>query len=82
MWYVYILKCADETLYTGISCDLKRRLEEHNRSEKGAKYTRSRRPVALAYSKRFRTRAAAQRREAKLKKLTRAAKLALIEQTK
>ena len=52
MWYVYILKCADNTLYTGVTKSLKRRLEEHNSSSLGAKYTRGRRPMSLVYSKR------------------------------
>ena len=45
MYYVYIVKCSDETLYTGIATELERRVEEHNGSDKGAKYTRVRRPV-------------------------------------
>ena len=55
MYYVYILKCADKTLYTGITTDLKRRIAEHNSSKLGAKYTSSRRPVTLVYSKKFKT---------------------------
>ena len=51
MYYLYILKCSDGTLYTGITVDLKRRVGEHNTSKLGAKYTRSRRPVKLVYSK-------------------------------
>ena len=47
MYFVYILECADGTLYTGITTDLERRLDEHNNSSKGAKYTRARRPVVL-----------------------------------
>ena len=47
MYYVYIVKCSDETLYTGIATELDRRIEEHNGSDKGAKYTRVRRPVTL-----------------------------------
>ena len=78
MYYLYILKCADKTLYTGITSDLARRLKEHNFSKKGAKYTRARRPVKLVYSKKFRNRGAALRAEAKLKNLTRAEKLKLI----
>ena len=49
LYYVYILQCADETLYTGICTELDRRVEEHNSSAKGAKYTRARRPVKLVY---------------------------------
>ena len=55
MYYLYILKCADKTLYTGITVDLSRRTKEHNHSKLGAKYTRARRPVKLIYSKKFKT---------------------------
>jgi len=79
MYYLYILKCADKTLYTGITLDLARRLKEHNFSKLGAKYTRARRPVKLVYSKKFRTRSTASKAEAKLKKLTRAEKLKVLE---
>lgn len=71
MWYVYILKCHDGTLYTGITTNLERRVEEHNTSEKGAKYTRVRRPVRLVYSKEFEDRSQASVEEARIKKLTR-----------
>ncbi|MCX6746445.1 MAG: GIY-YIG nuclease family protein [Candidatus Parcubacteria bacterium] len=81
MYYLYILKCADKTLYTGITIDLARRLKEHNFSKLSAKYTRARRPVKLAYSKRFRNRGAASRAEAKLKNLTRSEKLNIIKNT-
>ena len=50
MYFVYIVKCADNTFYTGITTELERRIEEHNGSDKGAKYTRVRRPVSLVYS--------------------------------
>ena len=59
MYYLYILECADKTLYTGITTDLSRRVEEHNVSKLGAKYTCSRRPVKLVYSKTFRNRSLA-----------------------
>ena len=49
-WFVYILKCSDNTLYTGITTDIERRIKEHNSSNKGAKYTKTRRPVKLFYS--------------------------------
>lgn len=77
MYYVYILKCADRTLYTGITTDLKRRVFEHNNTKLGAKYTSARRPVKLVYSKKFKTRSMASKEEAKIKKLSRAEKLAL-----
>jgi len=77
-YYVYIVKCADETLYTGIATDLKRRIEEHNSSEKGAKYTRARRPVTLMYSERYHDRSSASKREYEIKKkMSRKEKLAL-----
>ncbi len=79
MYTVYILRCADETLYTGITTDVTRRLGEHNTSALGAKYTRGRRPVVLVYAKRYRTRSTASREEARIKRLTRSEKLALIK---
>ncbi len=78
MYHLYILRCADDTLYTGITTDLERRLVEHNGRLSGAKYTRPRRPVVLVYSQRFRSRSAAAREEARIKQLTRVEKLALI----
>ncbi len=79
MNYVYILRCADGTLYTGWTTDLNRRLAAHNAGS-GAKYTRSRRPVALLYSEECASRGAALRRESAVKRLTRAQKLALCAQ--
>ncbi|WP_035383869.1 GIY-YIG nuclease family protein [Ferriphaselus sp. R-1] len=75
-WFCYLLECADGTLYCGISNDLDRRLAAHSSSE-GAKYTRSRLPVRLVYAESCEDRSAALRREAAIKKLPRAAKLAL-----
>lgn len=77
-YYVYILKCSDETLYTGITTDVARRLNEHNTSKRGAKYTRVRRPVMLVFSKKCRSRASASKQEYHIKQLTRAQKLILI----
>ena len=71
MYYVYILECADTTLYTGITTDLERRLDEHNNSTKGAKYTRARRPVKLVYSEELTNRSEASKREYYIKKLRR-----------
>lgn len=76
IWYVYLLLCADNTLYCGITNNIARRLEAHN-SGKGAKYTRSRRPVSLYKSWEFQTKSAAAKREAAIKKLSRKEKLAL-----
>jgi putative endonuclease len=76
-YYLYILKCADRSLYAGITVDLERRIAEHNDSKLGAKYTRSRRPVKLAYSKKFLTRSMASKEENRIKKLSRLEKLKL-----
>ena len=78
-WYVYILECADGSLYTGITTDVNRRLLEHNYSFKSAKYTRSRRPVRLVWSKEVANRSEASKEEARIKKLKRASKLELIK---
>lgn len=78
MDYVYILRCADDTLYTGYTNDLAHRVRMHNVG-KGAKYTRSRRPVELAYHESCEDKSSALRREAAIKKLTRAEKLKLID---
>jgi len=75
-WAVYILCCGDGTLYTGATSDLARRLEQHQ-AGRGARYTRSRLPVALHYWECARDRPSALRREAALKRLTRAEKLRL-----
>ena len=69
MYYLYILECADKTLYTGITTDLKRRVTEHNGAKLGAKYTSSRKPVKLVYSQKFKNRASASKEEARIKKL-------------
>jgi len=78
MYYLYILECADKSLYTGITTDLVRRVSEHNGSAVGAKYTRGRGPVRVVYARRFRNRANASREEARIKTLTRAQKLELL----
>lgn len=78
MYYLYILRCADDSLYTGITTDLKRRTLEHNEGKIGAKYTRGRGPVEVAYTRRFRNRANASREEAHVKSLSRSQKLELI----
>ena len=68
MYFVYMVKCADETLYTGIATELERRIEEHNSSDKGAKYTRVRRPVRLVYGEKHPDRSSASKREYEIKK--------------
>lgn len=81
MRYTYILECADGTLYTGITTDLERRVDEHNHSPKGASYTKAKRPVALVRSESSDTRSEASAREYAIKKLTREQKITLITQT-
>lgn len=79
-WHVYILKCADGSLYTGVATDLRRRLQQHNGElVGGARYTRCRRPVALLWSDTAPDRSAAQQREASIRKLSREQKLRLSE---
>ena len=78
MYYVYIIKCNDDSLYCGITVDLDRRIKEHNESSKGAKYTRSRRPVKLVWSKLVGNRSEASKEECRIKKLSRLEKLKLI----
>ncbi len=82
IWYLYILNCADGSLYTGITTDVERRLKEHNGegSSKGAKYTKGRGPFEVVYTKKFRSRSTASKKEAAIKKLSREEKLKLIEQ--
>ncbi len=76
-WYVYIVRCRDGTLYTGVTNDLARRIAEHNRGT-GCRYTRGRRPVRLSYRESFRDRSSALKREAGIKGLSRREKLILI----
>lgn len=76
--YTYILRCWDNTLYTGWTNDLKHRVKCHN-EKKGAKYTKTRTPVSLVYYEEFETRTEAMQREAAIKKLTKAQKEQLIE---
>lgn len=79
MNYTYIVRCCDATLYTGWTNDLDKRMEAHN-SGKGARYTRSRRPVELVYFESFDTKQEAMRREWEIKQLNREEKLLLIAQ--
>ena len=79
-WYVYFLRCADNSLYAWITTDLKRRLHEHNNSNKrAAKYTRVRRPLDLVYAEQFSNRSDASSREYLLKQLSKKAKEHLVE---
>ncbi len=79
---VYILECADQTLYTGSAKNITKRIHAHNTTTAGAKYTRVRRPVRLVYSEVFHGISAARKREVEIKKLSRAEKLALIKMMK
>ena len=79
LWHVYMVCCNDGTLYTGIARDLDKRVAAHNSEKDGARYTRSRRPVYLVYSEEVRSRAAASRREHRIKKLPRDKKMRLVK---
>jgi putative endonuclease len=80
MYYVYLLECADQSIYTGITTDLKRRLKEHKESKlgKGANYTAAKGAVKIVYSEEHPDRSTASKREAEIKKMTRQEKLELI----
>lgn len=80
-WWVYILCCADDTLYTGVAKDVAKRLDEHNRSPKAAKYTRVRRPVAIVYMEPVADRSSALKREMAIKSLPRKQKKKLVIET-
>jgi len=77
-WHVYLLRCGDGTLYAGVTNDLAGRLAAH-RAGKGAKYTRGRGPLALAWKRRVKDRSAALRLEARVKRMSRSGKLALTQ---
>lgn len=79
-WTVYILECADKTLYTGITTDMERRLAEHCKGI-GAKYTRGRAPYKIIYTEQYLTKSDASRREAEIKSLKRERKLKLASRT-
>lgn len=76
--FVYMLRCCDGTLYTGTAVDVDKRLHAHNTLKSGAKYTRARRPVELVYKEECADLSAARRREAEIKRMSRAEKLGLI----
>jgi len=76
-WHVYVVRCADTTLYTGIARDLQARITQHN-TGRGAKYTRGRRPVTLIYQEAAADRGAALRREHEIKRMAPQAKRALV----
>jgi putative endonuclease len=77
-WFVYLLRCADGSLYAGITTDVERRVSEHNCDDVlGARYTRGRRPVTLVYAEASESRSVATRRERQIKRMPRVMKLAL-----
>ena len=78
-WFLYVLECSDGTLYTGVTTNIDRRLNEHNTSKKGAKYTKTRRPVNLVYHLKFQDRSSAQKAEYRFKQLTREEKEKIIK---
>lgn len=79
-YFVYILECSDKTLYTGITKDVAKRLDEHNTKDKGAKYTKARRPVKVLYVENSDNRSTASKREYEIKQYTRIKKLKLIKE--
>ncbi|HET6463542.1 MAG TPA: GIY-YIG nuclease family protein [Candidatus Krumholzibacteria bacterium] len=81
MWFVYVVRCSDRSLYTGITTDVKRRVEEHN-DGRGARYTRSRCPVKLVYREKVADRGAALRREYEIKRMTAEEKLKLVSKSR
>ncbi len=76
-WHVYMVRCADGSLYTGIALDVEERVNRHN-AGKGAKYTRARLPVVLARTETMKSESAARKREAQIKKMTKAEKESLV----
>ncbi|OGK13351.1 endonuclease [Candidatus Roizmanbacteria bacterium RIFCSPLOWO2_01_FULL_38_12] len=78
LFYFYIVRCADDSLYSGITTDLKRRVGEHNSKKLGAKYTRSKQPVTLIYKEKFSSKSAAMKREWEVKQMTKSEKELLI----
>ena len=80
VWYVYILRCADNTLYTGTTTNISRRVNEHNR-KKGGIYTRTRHPVKLLHEETYKTRSQALKRETQIKGWSRTKKLDLVNRS-
>lgn len=78
-WFVYILECNDKTLYTGITNNLEKRIEQHNHGQEAAKYTRARRPVKCVYQEVQKNRSTATKREMEIKQLRRSKKIELIK---
>ena len=79
IWYTYMVRCRDRSLYTGIAKDIDKRVAEHNTARNGARYTRTRRPVRLVFLERFSSRSAAAKREHQLKRMSTADKQKLVQ---
>ena len=79
---MYVLLCADGTYYTGVTTDIERRLEEHNASSRGAKYTKTRRPVEVVYQMDYTDRSSAQKAESKFKKLSHTQKAKVVNESR
>lgn len=79
-WSLYIVRCSDDTLYTGITTDIERRINEHNNTKKGAFYTRNKAPVELVYQESAAGQSEARRQEAQIKRLSRKEKLELLSE--
>lgn len=79
-WWVYLLRCSDNSLYAGVTTDIERRVKEHNNSKLGAKYTRARRPVQLAYLEKADDKSSACKREYQIRHLTKRKKEQLVNQ--
>ena len=79
-WFLYVVRCNDDTLYTGVTTDVTRRVNEHNSSPRGSKYTKARRPAELVYWIDFEDRSAAQKAEFKFKKLSKQEKETIINE--
>jgi putative endonuclease len=77
-WYVYMIRCSDASLYTGVTTDITRRFKEHQESKKGSKYTRAKIPLKVVYEEKHGSRSEAQIREAQLKKLEKKEKEVLV----
>lgn len=81
-YYLYLLRCSDNSLYCGQTKDLRRRINEHNGNNSKSKYTRSRRPIKLVYFEKYKTVNEALKREFKIKKMTKTKKEALVKKSK
>lgn len=78
-WYVYLVETADTSLYCGVTNNLDKRIKDHNTSKRGAKYTRTRRPVKLIYFETYDSKSSAMKREYQIKQLSRIQKLKLVQ---